>query len=151
MSGGIDSAVVACLAVEAVGSGQVTGIALPGPFSSNQSLILAKKLASHLQIPFLEAEINASYEAVLSTLFSSYGLKDFGVTNENIQARLRGLFLMAFSNKENSLLLTTGNKSEYAAGYSTLYGDMCGGLAPIGDLTKIKFIVLQNFTISKLS
>lgn len=145
LSGGIDSAVVACLAVEAVGSGQVTGIALPGPFSSNQSLILAKKLASHLQIPFLEAEINASYEAVLSTLSSSYGLKDFGVTNENIQARLRGLFLMAFSNKENSLLLTTGNKSEYAAGYSTLYGDMCGGLAPIGDLTKN-----QVYSLAKL-
>lgn len=136
LSGGIDSAIVACLAVEAVGPGRVTGIALPGPYSSAESFSLAKKIAANLQISFFEANINKSYDSVLNTLAPSFGLNDFGVTHENIQARLRGLFLMAFSNKENSLLLTTGNKSEYAAGYSTLYGDMCGGLAPIGDLTK---------------
>jgi NAD+ synthase (glutamine-hydrolysing) len=136
LSGGIDSAVVACLAVDALGAGHVTGVAMPGPFSSADSLKLAEKLAKNLQVRFLNAEINEAYKAVLKTLEPVFGLKDFGVTQENIQARLRGLFMMAFSNKENSMLLTTGNKSEYAAGYSTLYGDMCGGLAPIGDLTK---------------
>ncbi|RYZ87217.1 MAG: NAD(+) synthase, partial [Proteobacteria bacterium] len=136
LSGGIDSAIVICLAVEALGAGKVTAVAMPGPFSSGDSLKLAEQLAKNLGVRLLNAEINDAYKAVLKTLESVLGLKDFGVTQENIQARLRGLFLMAFANKENSLLLTTGNKSEFSTGYSTLYGDMCGGLAPIGDLTK---------------
>ncbi|WP_413289412.1 NAD+ synthase [Bdellovibrio sp. HCB337] len=136
LSGGIDSAVVACLAVEALGPGNVSALALPGPFSSPQSLKLAEELAKNLMIQMQSVSINETYETVLGTLEKSMGLKDFGVTQENIQARLRGMILMAYSNKENSLLLTTSNKSEYAAGYSTLYGDMCGGLAPLGDLTK---------------
>ncbi|MBC7370908.1 MAG: NAD+ synthase [Bdellovibrionaceae bacterium] len=136
LSGGIDSAIVACLAVEALGAGKVTAVAMPGPFSSSDSLNLAEVLAKNLGIRLLNAGINESYDAVLKALEPAFGLKDFGVTQENIQARLRGIFLMALANKENSLLLTTGNKSEYATGYSTLYGDMCGGLAPVGDLTK---------------
>lgn len=136
LSGGIDSAIVASLAVEALGPGKVTALAMPGPFSSPDSLKLAEQLAKNLGIHFLNAEINATYQTVLETLEPLFNLKEFGVVQENIQARLRGLFLMAYANKENSLLLTTGNKSEYATGYSTLYGDMCGGLAPIGDLTK---------------
>jgi NAD+ synthase (glutamine-hydrolysing) len=136
LSGGIDSAVVACLASEALGNENVTCLGLPGPYSSEASLTLAREMASRLGVRFLAAEIGATYETALKELESSIGSFDFGVVNENLQSRLRGLFLMAFSNKENSMLLTTGNKSEYATGYATLYGDMCGGLAPIADLVK---------------
>lgn len=136
LSGGIDSAVVAALATDALGPGAVHGIGMPGPFSSPASLELAAQLAKNLQIGFEKIEIEKAYDRVLETLSEAWDLKTFGLVHENLQARLRGLFLMAYSNKENSLLLTTGNKSEYATGYSTLYGDMCGGLAPIADLTK---------------
>ncbi|GIL17116.1 MAG: NAD+ synthase [Oligoflexia bacterium] len=136
LSGGVDSALVACLAVEALGASKVTGIAMPGPFSSAESLSLAEKLAKNLSIHFLQAPITKAYELLKQEIDSCYNVKEFSVMHENLQARLRGLFLMAYSNKENSLLLSTGNKSEYATGYSTLYGDMCGGLVPIGDLTK---------------
>ncbi len=136
LSGGIDSAVVACLAVDALGPNRVTGITLPGPFNEARSKSLAEKLAKNLGIRCLDVPIDAAYEAALSTLKSSLGDFEFGLVNENMQARLRGLLLMAFSNKENSLLLTTGNKSEMASGYATMYGDMCGGVAPIADLVK---------------
>jgi NAD+ synthase (glutamine-hydrolysing) len=136
LSGGIDSAVVACLAVDAVGASNVATVALPGPFSAQESFDLAEKLAKNLQVSFSTVPITDAYNSVVKNLETVWGLKEFGVTHENIQARLRGLILMAYSNKENSMLLTTGNKSEYATGYSTLYGDMCGGLAPLGDLTK---------------
>jgi NAD+ synthase (glutamine-hydrolysing) len=136
LSGGIDSAVAACLAVDAIGAANVAGIAMPGPFSAAESFKLAEALAKNLQMKFSTIDINQSYESVVASLDKGFGLKEFSVTQENIQARLRGLMLMAYANKENSLLLTTGNKSEYATGYSTLYGDMCGGLAPLGDLTK---------------
>jgi len=85
------------------------------------------------------------YKAVLKGLEGPMDLKEFGLTHENIQARLRGLVLMAYANKENSLLLTTSNKSEYASGYSTLYGDMCGGLAPLGDMTKAQVYELARY------
>jgi NAD+ synthase (glutamine-hydrolysing) len=136
LSGGIDSAVVACLAVDALGPASVTGVTLPGPFSQTESKTLAESLAKNLGIRCLNAPIDRGYEALLQMLHSAYGEFEFGIVNENLQARLRGMILMALSNKENSMLLTTGNKSEYATGYSTLYGDMCGGLAPIGDLLK---------------
>jgi len=136
LSGGIDSAVAACLAVEALGPGKVSAMALPGPFSAPESLKLAEELAKNLMIQLHTVSINETYNTIVKTLDRTLGLKEFGVTQENIQARLRGMILMAYSNKENSLLLTTSNKSEYAAGYSTMYGDMCGGLAPLGDLTK---------------
>lgn len=136
LSGGIDSAVVACLAVEALGKENVTVVTMPGPFSSPESKTLAEELATNLGIRCLNLPINDAYKAVLETLHKGLGEFEFGLVNENLQARLRGVFLMAVSNKENALLLTTGNKSEYAAGYTTLYGDMCGGLAPIADLVK---------------
>ena len=136
LSGGIDSAVVACLAVDALGPKQVTGLTLPGPFNESRSRSLAEELARNIGIRCLNVPIEPAYEAALASFKSGAGDFEFNLVNENMQARLRGLFLMAFSNKEQSLLLTTGNKSEYATGYSTLYGDMCGGLAPIADLVK---------------
>lgn len=136
LSGGIDSAVVACLAVDALGPGKVTAVTLPGPFNEPKSKTLAEKLARNLHIRCLDLPINDAYEVLEKTLKASLGEFAFGVVNENIQSRLRGLMLMALSNKESSMLLTTGNKSEYATGYATLYGDMCGGLAPIADLVK---------------
>lgn len=135
-SGGIDSALVAALAVDALGPSKVMTFALPGPYSSGESLKLAKKLAENLNIELKTVDINSAYESMLEALQSGIGHEGFSLVNENLQARLRGMALMAYSNKEGSMLLTTGNKDEYATGYSTLYGDMCGGLAPIGDLTK---------------
>ena len=144
-SGGIDSAVVAGLAVEALGAENVCGLALPGPFSSALSLSLAEKLAKNLNVQILEVSIQNSYDASLKELQSAFGHFEFGVLNENLQSRLRGAFLMAYSNKENSLLLTTGNKSELATGYATLYGDMCGALNPLGDLLKFQVYELARF------
>lgn len=144
LSGGIDSAVVACLAVDALGPGRVKCFALPGPFSSSESLDLAQKLAKNLNIDLNSININPIYEKIIGVLNSSLDLKNFSLVHENIQARLRGLILMAQANKDNSLLLTTGNKSEYASGYATLYGDMCGGLAPLGDLTKAQVYQLAR-------
>jgi NAD+ synthase (glutamine-hydrolysing) len=145
LSGGIDSAVVACLAAEAVGPSNVTAFGLPGPFSADMSLSLAENLAKNLGIKFLEIPINETYATALKTFSSVTQHKEFNLVNENMQSRLRGLFLMAYSNKEGSLLLTTGNKSEYATGYTTLYGDMCGGLAPIGDLIKKQVYELAEY------
>lgn len=136
LSGGIDSALVVCLAVDALGPARVTGVTLPGPFNAEASRRLAQLLAKNLGIRLLNAPISTTYEIALEAVHKAYGSFDFGTVNENLQSRLRGLFLMALSNKESSLLLTTGNKSEYATGYATLYGDMCGGLAPIADLLK---------------
>lgn len=144
LSGGIDSAVVACLAVDALGPQNVTGIALPGPFSSDLSLKLAKKLAEELRIQWKEISINSAYKTLVEELTTPLGISEMGITQENLQSRLRGIVLMAYANKEMSLLLTTGNKCEYATGYSTLYGDMCGGLAPIGDLIKQQVYGLAN-------
>ena len=144
LSGGIDSAVVACLACDAVGAENVTAVTLPGPFNEPRSKALAEKLAENLKIRCINFPINEAYEVMTKTLKKSLGEFEFGVVNENLQARLRGVFLMALSNKENSLLLTTGNKSEYATGYSTLYGDMCGGLAPIADLLKREVYALAK-------
>ncbi len=136
LSGGIDSAVVACLAVDALGPRSVCAIAMPGPYSADQSLTLAKQLSQNLGIDFLNIPITDSYKFISRDLESSFLNKEINLAHENIQARMRGLFLMAYSNQTQSLLLSTSNKSEYATGYSTLYGDMCGGLAPLGDLLK---------------
>lgn len=136
LSGGIDSAVVAALAVDALGAGAVSGVALPGPYSSPESLALAKKLAKNLNIEFKEINFNEIYEQTKSAVDQALNLNEFGLIHENIQARLRGVLLMAASNASGAMLLTTGNKSEYATGYCTMYGDMCGGVAPIADLTK---------------
>jgi NAD+ synthase (glutamine-hydrolysing) len=136
LSGGIDSAVTAALAVAALGKEKVTGVAMPSRFSSEHSIADAGALAQNLGIAFhivpIE-EVHDAYEKTLSGVFA--GLTP-DVTEENLQARIRGALLMAFSNKFNHLLLTTGNKSEIAVGYCTLYGDMCGGLAVISDVPK---------------
>lgn len=136
LSGGIDSAVVACLAVDALGAQKVKAYALPGPYSSDLSLKLAKKLAQNLGIELKELAIHESYENVIHQLDQLKGPQPFGLMHENVQARLRGLMLMAISNSEGSLLLNTSNKTEFAAGYGTLYGDMAGAISPIGDLLK---------------
>ena len=144
LSGGIDSAVVAVIATKALGPENVIGIALPSAISSQHSREDAASLAENLGIEYHElaiSEIVASAEATLDILFD--GLKK-DVTEENIQARARGLLLMAVSNKFGALLLTTGNKSEIAVGYCTLYGDMCGGLAVISDLPKMKVYALAH-------
>jgi len=136
LSGGIDSALVACLAADALGPKQVTGIALPGPFSALESLKLAEKLAKNLGIGFYALPITENYNAALASFQGIFGSHQFGLMNENLQSRLRAIMLMAFANLNNSLLLNTSNKSEFATGYSTLYGDLCGGLSVIGDLLK---------------
>lgn len=136
LSGGIDSAVALCLAVDALGAKNVTALALPGPYSEDQSLVLAKKLAQNVGCDFQSISINSIYEEQVRVFESTFGKQTFGLLHENLQARIRGGILMMFSNLQNSLLLATSNKSEMATGYATLYGDMCGGLAPLGDLLK---------------
>ncbi|MDQ8203162.1 NAD+ synthase [Pelagicoccus sp. SDUM812003] len=144
LSGGIDSAVTAAIAVEALGKENVIGISLPSAISSEHSKDDARDLAAFLGIEFHTvpiADIVSASEATLQPLTAGYG-RD--VTEENIQARARGLLLMALSNKLGALLLTTGNKSELAVGYCTLYGDMCGGLAVISDLPKTRVFDLAR-------
>jgi NAD+ synthase (glutamine-hydrolysing) len=144
LSGGIDSAVVAAIAAEAFGPENVIGIALPSSISSQHSRDDAAALAKNLGIEYHEvaiADTVSAAEAALGPLFK--GLKP-DVTEENIQARARGVLLMAMSNKFGALLLTTGNKSEISIGYCTLYGDMCGGLAVISDLPKMKVYALAR-------
>lgn len=136
LSGGIDSAVTACLASEALGHDQVHGISLPSQFSSQGSLDDARELAENLGIRYDVTPIRPAFEAVKEQLDPIFAGRPEDTTEENLQARLRGVILMGVSNKFGSLLLTTGNKSELAVGYCTLYGDMCGGLAVICDVPK---------------
>ncbi len=136
LSGGIDSSLVACIAVEALGRENVSGIGMPGPYSSDHSVTDAREMAEKLAIPFHLISINPGYQSAIAALDPLFKDTKPGVAEENIQSRLRGLTLMAFSNKFNALVLTTGNKSEIAVGYCTLYGDMCGGLAVISDVPK---------------
>lgn len=136
LSGGIDSAVVACLAVDALGRENVRGLSLPSQFSSQGSLDDARRLAENLGIQYDVVAIQTPFQAVKAQLQPLFAGRAEDTTEENLQARLRGVILMAMSNKFGSLLLTTGNKSELAVGYCTLYGDMCGGLAVISDVPK---------------
>jgi len=136
LSGGIDSAVVACLAVEALGADRVTGVAMPSPYSSTHSVEDALALAKNLRIDCLQIPIAAPFETFKTQMAPAFAGRPEDSTEENMQARLRGLVLMSLSNKFGHLLLTTGNKSELAVGYCTLYGDMCGGLAAISDVPK---------------
>jgi NAD+ synthase/NAD+ synthase (glutamine-hydrolysing) len=136
LSGGIDSALVAAVAVEAIGKENVTGVGMPGPYSSEHSLTDARALACNLGIRLEVVPINCGYQAMTNTLAPLFAGFNSDATEENIQSRLRGLTLMALSNKFGALVLTTGNKSEIAVGYCTLYGDMCGGLAVISDVPK---------------
>ena len=137
LSGGIDSALVACLAVAALGKDNVRGVSLPSQFSSQGSLDDARILAEQLGIQYEVIPIQSAFVALREQLQPVFAGRREDTTEENIQARLRGVILMALSNKFGSLLLTTGNKSEMAVGYCTLYGDMCGGLAVISDLPKM--------------
>jgi NAD+ synthase (glutamine-hydrolysing) len=136
LSGGIDSALTVAIAVDAVGKGNVTGVGMPGPYSSEHSIIDARDLAHNLGIRFELIPIKTQYEAFFNVLEPLFDGGTIGVTEENLQSRLRGVTLMALSNKWGALVLTTGNKSELAVGYCTLYGDMCGGLAVISDVPK---------------
>jgi NAD+ synthetase len=136
LSGGIDSALVAVLAVDALGAEAVRGFALPGPFSSPGSLRDATELARALGIRIDTMGIGRTYDDAVATVAEGLGPAPFGVTEENVQSRIRGLLLMAVANRTGSLLLSTGNKSELAVGYCTLYGDLCGGLAVISDVYK---------------
>lgn len=144
LSGGIDSSLTAVLAVDAVGAQNVTGIAMPGPYSSQGSIRDARDMAQHLGIRFEVSPISPVYEQFVATLQPLFANYKPDVTEENLQARLRGVTLMALSNKYNALVLTTGNKSEIAVGYCTLYGDMCGGLAVISDVPKTLVYALSR-------
>lgn len=145
LSGGIDSAVVAAIAVEALGAENVRGVGMPSQYSSSGSIEDARELAANLSIAFdlLPIEpVFARYQATLEPLFRGTPV---GIAEENLQSRIRGALLMALSNKFGALVLTTGNKSEMATGYCTLYGDMVGGLAVIGDVFKTRVYELSRY------
>ncbi|MDR3181335.1 MAG: NAD(+) synthase [Planctomycetaceae bacterium] len=142
LSGGIDSALVAYLAVQAAGKDNVACFSMPSRFSSQGSKDDAAGLASNLGCRYETLPIEATFTAFLDTLQPVFADRPFDVAEENLQARIRGTLLMAYANKFNSMLLATGNKSELAMGYCTLYGDMNGALAPIGDLFKTEVFML---------
>ena len=145
LSGGIDSSVVATLAADALGAENVHAIAMPGPYSSPGSLRDAEELAKRLGVDFRVVPISPIYDGYLQTLKESFKGRASDVTEENIQARIRGNILMAFSNKLGAMVLSTGNKSELAVGYCTLYGDMAGGLSVIADVPKTMVYALARF------
>ncbi len=142
MSGGIDSALVAVLAAEAVGAANVTCVTMPSRFSSEGSVNDSVELCRRAGMRLERLPIETPFKAYLDLLAVPFAGRPFDLAEENLQARIRGALLMAWSNKFGSLLLTTGNKSELATGYCTLYGDMCGALAPIGDLYKTEVYAL---------
>jgi NAD+ synthase (glutamine-hydrolysing) len=145
LSGGIDSALVAAIAVEALGAENVRGIGMPSEFSSEGSVTDAERLAKNLGIEFDVVPVKAIYEQFSRVLEPFFNGTGFGLAEENLQPRIRGSLLMAFSNKQGGLVLTTGNKSEMATGYCTLYGDMVGALAVIGDLYKTEVYALSRY------
>ena len=136
LSGGIDSAVVAAIAVDALGPDRVRALAMPSVYSSEGSLRDARDLARNFGFQLDEVSIQPAFETLLQATEPLFEGRQPDATEENMQARLRGALLMSMSNKFGSLLLTTGNKSELAVGYCTLYGDMCGALAVISDVPK---------------
>ena len=145
LSGGIDSAVVAAIAVQALGAENVLGVSMPGPYSSEGSKEDAQAVAHNLGIKLTTIPISPVFDAYRSALKPVFGTRKPDVTEENIQARIRGNYLMALSNKFGSMVLSTGNKSELAVGYCTLYGDMAGGLAVISDVPKLMVYELAKF------
>ncbi|MDR0708449.1 MAG: NAD+ synthase [Spirochaetaceae bacterium] len=142
LSGGIDSALVAYLGVRAVGKDRIAAFSMPSRFSSQGSKDDAAGLARNLGCSYSVLPIEAVFTSFLDTLKDTFEGRPFDLAEENLQARIRGALMMAYSNKFGSMLLTTGNKSELAMGYCTLYGDMCGALAPIGDLFKTEVFAL---------
>jgi NAD+ synthase/NAD+ synthase (glutamine-hydrolysing) len=145
LSGGVDSAVVAAIAVEALGKENVLGVSMPGPFSSEGSKSDAQCLAHNLDIGFLTIPISPVFDSYVQALKPAFASRPVDATEENIQARIRGNYLMALSNKFGSMVLSTGNKSECAVGYCTLYGDMAGGLALISDVPKLMVYDLAEY------
>jgi NAD+ synthase/NAD+ synthase (glutamine-hydrolysing) len=145
LSGGIDSALTAAIAVDALGKENVTGISMPGPYSSQGSKDDARELAHNLGIRYEVVPILPVFDQFHNVLAPIFGNLPEDFTEENIQSRLRGAALMAFSNKFGALVLTTGNKSEMAVGYCTLYGDMCGALAVIADVPKTMVYRLSDY------
>ena len=149
LSGGIDSALTASIAADALGPENVIGVGMPGPYSSHGSIDDARELANNLKIRFELLSINEIYEATRQTLAPVFAGMPPDVTEENIQSRARGLLLMSMSNKFGALVLSTGNKSELAVGYCTLYGDMVGGLAVISDVPKALVYRLSAYVNSR--
>jgi len=145
LSGGIDSAIVACIAADALGKDNVLGIAMPSRYSSESSITDAKEIAASLGIGYEEIQIEQPFQSFLDLLSPYFQGMAPDTTEENLQARIRGTILMAFSNKFGYVVLSTGNKSEMAMGYCTLYGDMCGGLSVISDVTKTQVYELARW------
>ena len=145
LSGGIDSAVAACLAVEALGPENVLGVSMPSRYSSEGSRIDAEQLAKNLGIEYKVISIEKPFSSYLELLNPFFDHRPADSTEENLQARIRGMILMALSNKQGYIILSTGNKSELAMGYSTLYGDMCGGLAILSDVSKMQVYALAQW------
>ncbi len=145
LSGGIDSGLTATIAARSMGPENVVGVSMPTRFTRSESRSDAQELASNLGIEFREIGIEDIFESFLDTLNPVFDTDDLGVTSENLQARIRGTLLMALSNYDGHLLLATGNKSEFSVGYCTLYGDMAGGLAPLGDVPKTLVYELARF------
>ena len=142
LSGGIDSSLVAAIAVDALGADRVTGVLMPSRFSSAGSITDATELAANLGLATLTIPIEPAHDAFLSMLAETFTGSESGLAEENLQARIRGTILMTISNKFGAMVLTTGNKSEIAVGYSTLYGDMAGGFAVIKDVSKTQVVAL---------
>jgi NAD+ synthase/NAD+ synthase (glutamine-hydrolysing) len=149
LSGGIDSALTAVIAADALGKENVIGVGMPGPYSSEGSIGDAKQLAANLGIGFQILKITEIFEAYKSTLHDAFKGYREDVTEENIQSRIRGSLLMALSNKFGALVLSTGNKSEMGVGYATMYGDMAGGLAVIADVPKTLVYRLSRYVNSQ--
>jgi NAD+ synthase (glutamine-hydrolysing) len=149
LSGGIDSALTAVIAADAVGPENVIGVGMPGPYSSQGSIEDARELAKNLGIVFELLSINPAYQAYRQTLSDVFSGQPEDVTEENIQSRARGAVLMALSNKFGAIVLSTGNKSELGVGYCTLYGDMVGGLAVISDVPKTLVYRLSAYVNSR--
>lgn len=149
LSGGVDSAVVACIAVEALGKENLLGVIMPSRYSSEASKQDAEALAAQLGIERYEIPIEGPFQAYLDLLTPFFQGKAPGIAEENLQARVRGMILMALSNKLGYIVLSTGNKSENAVGYATLYGDLCGGLAVISDVAKVQVYALARWMNQK--
>lgn len=145
LSGGIDSALVACIAKDALGAENVLGVLMPSRFSSPGSITDAEQLAKNLGMKYITIPIEEPFDSYLHLLNPFFKGKKEDTTEENLQARIRGMILMALSNKDGYIVLSTGNKSEMAMGYATLYGDMCGGLGVINDVTKTQVYTLSNW------
>ena len=137
LSGGVDSALTLAIAVDAIGAERVEAVMMPSRYTTEMSLEDARAEAQALAVDYREIPIEQPFEAFLETLSEVFAGSERDVTEENIQARCRGVILMALSNKQGRMVLTTGNKSEMAVGYATLYGDMAGGFAPIKDVPKL--------------